>query len=92
MTEKVIVSPPRRRNDSSTARVIIVEDDEQSEAPTETSRIPDNTYKTPSILEEDEDDPNSHMGMSRRAEEILAIAKRRLTVAIPASILRMTEC
>ena len=39
------------------------------------------TYTTPAILEEDEDDPNSHAAMTRRAEEILANAKRRLTVS-----------
>ena len=38
------------------------------------------TYTTPAILEEDEDDPRSHAAMTRRAEEILANAKRRLTV------------
>ena len=39
------------------------------------------TYTTPAILEEDEDDPSSHAAMTRRAEEILANAKRRLTVS-----------
>ena len=39
------------------------------------------TYRTPAILEEDEDDPHSHAAMTRRAEEILANAKRRLTVS-----------
>lgn len=38
------------------------------------------TYTTPAILEEDEGDPHSHAAMTRRAEEILANAKRRLTV------------
>lgn len=38
------------------------------------------TYTTPGILEEDEDDPRSHAAMTRRAEEILANAKKRLTV------------
>ena len=37
-------------------------------------------YKTPSILDEDENDPESHAAMTRRAEEILANAKKRLTV------------
>ncbi|KAL6717943.1 hypothetical protein ACLMJK_004028 [Lecanora helva] len=37
------------------------------------------TYTTPAILEEDENDPNSHAAMTRRAEAILASAKRRLT-------------
>lgn len=45
------------------------------------SNIYDNTYTTPAILEEDEDDPNSHLAMSKRAEEILANAKIRLTVS-----------
>ena len=40
-----------------------------------------NIYRTPSILDEDEDDPNSHAAMTRRAEEILANAKKRLTVS-----------
>lgn len=39
------------------------------------------TYSTPAILEEDENDPYSHAAMTRRAEEILANAKRRLTVS-----------
>ena len=39
------------------------------------------TYTTPAILEEDEDDPRSHAAMSRRAEAILANAKKRLTVS-----------
>ncbi|KAK4691237.1 hypothetical protein P7C71_g5718, partial [Lecanoromycetidae sp. Uapishka_2] len=37
------------------------------------------TYNTPAILEEDENDPYSHAAMTRRAEEILANAKKRLT-------------
>lgn len=41
------------------------------------------TYITPAILEEDEDDPHSHAAMTRRAEEILANAKKRLTVGSP---------
>ena len=40
----------------------------------------DSIYTTPSILGEDEDDPYSHAAMTRRAEEILANAKKRLTV------------
>ena len=40
------------------------------------------TYTTPAILEEDEEDPQSHAAMTRRAEEILANAKRRLTVRL----------
>jgi len=39
------------------------------------------TYSTPAILEEDENDPYSHAAMTRRAEEILANAKIRLTVS-----------
>lgn len=39
----------------------------------------DSIYSPPSILEEDEDDPYSHAAMTRRAEEILANAKKRLT-------------
>lgn len=41
--------------------------------------IGDNVYSPPSILDEDEDDPHSHAAMTRRAEEILANAKKRLT-------------
>ena len=41
----------------------------------------DSTYSPPSILDEDEDDPQSHAAMTRRAEEILANAKKRLTVS-----------
>lgn len=33
------------------------------------------------ILEEDEDDPQSHAAMSKRAEQILANAKKRLLVS-----------
>ena len=40
------------------------------------------TYKTPSILEEDENDPESHAALTKRAEEILANAKKRLTVRL----------
>lgn len=39
----------------------------------------DSTYSPPSVLDEDEDDPQSHAAMTRRAEEILANAKKRLT-------------
>lgn len=39
------------------------------------------TYSTPAILEEDENDPYSHAAMTKRAEEILANAKKRLTVS-----------
>ncbi len=39
------------------------------------------TYSTPAILEEDENDPYSHAAMTRRAEEILANAKKRLIVS-----------
>ena len=77
-SEKVIVSAPTPKNDYSPNRVIIIEDDEQSES--NKDYAPDNTYKTPSILEEDDENPNSHMAMSKRAEEILANAKKRLTV------------
>lgn len=34
------------------------------------------------ILDEDEDDPSSHAAMSRRAEHILANAKKRLLVSV----------
>ena len=40
------------------------------------------TYSPPSILDEDENDPHSHAAMTRRAEEILANAKKRLTVSL----------
>ena len=43
------------------------------------------TYKTPSILDEDENDPESHAAMTMRAEEILANAKKRLNVSDPTS-------
>ena len=42
----------------------------------------ESTYSPPSILDEDEDDPHSHAAMTRRAEEILANAKKRLTVSL----------
>ena len=41
----------------------------------------DSVYNTPAILEEDENDPRSHAAMTKRAEEILANAKKRLTVS-----------
>ena len=41
----------------------------------------DSVYSTPAILEEDENDPHSHAAMTKRAEEILANAKKRLTVS-----------
>ena len=72
--DKPVGSSPTLRDDFSQNRVIIIEDDLQSDF------APDNTYQTPSILEEDEDNPNSHTAMSKRAEEILANAKKRLTV------------
>ena len=42
----------------------------------------DSIYNTPAILEEDENDPYSHAAMTKRAEEILANAKKRLTVSL----------
>ena len=73
----VVSSSPAssRREYNSPKRTIITEDESD-----EGEDVPDNTYSTPAILEEDEDNPNSHMAMSKRAEEILAIAKKRLTV------------
>ena len=38
------------------------------------------------VLEEDEDDPTSHAALSLRAEEILANAKKRLTVCPPSKV------
>ena len=43
--------------------------------------IRDSVYNPPSIIDEDDDDPCSHAAMTRRAEEILANAKKRLTVS-----------
>ena len=54
----------------------LAESPEQEDLPIHT------TYKTPSILDEDENDPESHAAMTRRAEEILANAKKRLTVRV----------
>ena len=51
------------------------------ESPDEEDGAPNNIYKTPSILDEDENDPESHAAMTRRAEEILANAKKRLNVS-----------
>ena len=79
--ERTIASSPTLKDHYSPNRVIIIEDDEQSEAALENNYAPDNTYKTPSILDEDESNPNSHTAMSKRAEEILANAKKRLTVS-----------
>lgn len=80
--EKIGGSSPTVKDQYSLNRVIIIEDDEQSEAAVESNYAPDNTYRTPSILEEDENNPNSHTAMSKRAEEILANAKKRLTVRV----------
>jgi len=54
-----------------------------SASPVQDDEIGQTTYSTPSILEEDENDPTSHAAMTRRAEEILANAKKRLTVSFP---------
>lgn len=78
--ETTITSSPTLKDQYSPNRVIIIEDDEQSEAAVESNYAPDNTYRTPSILIEDESNPNSHTAMSKRAEAILANAKKRLTV------------
>ena len=83
--DRTVASFPTLKDQYSPNRVIIIEDDEQSEAAVESNYAPDNTYKTPSILEEDESNPNSHTAMSKRAEEILANAKKRLTVSFSAS-------
>lgn len=56
-----------------------------SESPEEEDGPSYNTYTAPSILDEDEDDPESHAAMTRRAEEILANAKKRLTVSLQIS-------
>ena len=58
-------------------RVIIESDTDEDD-----EKTPQTTYKTPAILEEDDENPNSHMAMSIRAEEILAIAKKRLMVSL----------
>lgn len=41
-----------------------------------------NEHGLRTILDEDENDPNSHAAMSKRAEQILANAKKRLLVSI----------
>ena len=56
--------------------------DRLAESPEQDDDLLHNTYKTPSILQENEDDPDSHAAMTKRAEEILANAKRRLTVSL----------
>ena len=66
---------------SSKGRIVIAADDDYDHDDNDDGEIaPNNTYQTPAILEEDEDNPNSHVAMSKRAEEILANAKLRLTV------------
>ena len=68
---------------AGSARRVIIESDTDEEGET----ISPTTYKTPAILEEDDENPNSHMAMSKRAEEILAIAKKRLMVGFNISVL-----
>lgn len=51
--------------------------------PHDETSIPDhNDQGLRTILDEDENDPNSHAAMSKRAEQILANAKKRLLVSI----------
>ncbi|KAL9128399.1 MAG: hypothetical protein Q9217_002923 [Psora testacea] len=69
-----IASSPTLPDDYNDAPI-----DHLAESPRQEDHLAHNTYKTPSILEEDEDDPESHAAMTKRAEEILANAKKRLT-------------
>lgn len=80
--EDVIASSPTLGNDYKPSKgwVTIRPDDGESDD------TPDNTYTTPAVLEEDDEHPNSHMAMSKRAEEILANAKRRLNVSTTKSL------
>lgn len=51
--------------------------------PREEGSTPDhNDQGLRTILDEDENDPNSHAAMSKRAEQILANAKKRLLVSV----------
>ena len=56
--------------------------DRLTESPEEVEDPIQDMYRTPSVLDEDENDPDSHAAMTRRAEEILANAKKRLNVRI----------
>lgn len=72
-----IASSPTLRDDHNRSNQNRTsEDTERDYAPE------NNTYSTPAILEEDENDPHSHAAMTKRAEQILANAKRRLTVSV----------
>ncbi|KAG8533262.1 uncharacterized protein KY384_002045 [Bacidia gigantensis] len=70
---------PTTSSPTAQANVNDLRMDRFSESPEEDDHPLHNTYKTPSILDEDEEDPESHAAMTRRAEEILANAKKRLT-------------
>ena len=85
--EGPINSPPALRDDENHIGM-----GRLAESPEQEENMVHNTYKTPSILEEDEDDPDSHAAMTKRAEEILANAKKRLTVRPrPADLERLVE-
>lgn len=53
---------------------------QESDASPVTTEQPDPQDQVRAVLDEDENDPFSHAALSVRAEEILANAKRRLTV------------
>ena len=71
-------SPSINDNQDGEEHRTLAEDDRQIQVAVETR---DSTYSTPPIMEEDENDPHSHAAMTRRAEDILANAKKRLTVS-----------
>ena len=51
--------------------------------PEEISTLDPSDQAVRAILDEDENDPSSHAAMSKRAEKILANAKKRLLVSFP---------
>ena len=53
---------------------------EETEPGDSFATIKDHRMNVRSVLDEDENDPTSHAAMTKRAEEILANAKKRLTV------------
>lgn len=76
--------------DGPSEEIVIPSHHKQAQRSPEAKRAPRKKSPPPvngsqeirAILDEDEDDPHSHAAMSRRAELILANAKKRLLVSV----------
>ena len=79
--ELVLLSSPAQKDHSDRGENGNARDDAKGDDPLE-AETRKSTYSPPSILDEDEEDPSSHAAMTKRAEEILANAKKRLTVSL----------